>query len=72
MPLINHNDLRNFISQLMQSYGASEDEATLISEHSVEANLVGHDSHGVIQIPTYIDRIQRGHIKPGAEIEVNN
>ena len=47
MPLINHNDLRNFISQLMQSYGASEDEATLISEHSVEANLVGHDSHGV-------------------------
>jgi LDH2 family malate/lactate/ureidoglycolate dehydrogenase len=57
MPFINHNDLRNFITQLMQAYGASEDEALLVSEHTVEANLVGHDSHGVIQIPTYIDRI---------------
>ncbi len=34
--------------------------------HSVEANLAGHDSHGIIQIPTYIDRIQVGHIVPGA------
>jgi LDH2 family malate/lactate/ureidoglycolate dehydrogenase len=72
MPFINHNDLRNFITQLMQAYGASEDEALLVSEHTVEANLVGHDSHGVIQIPTYIDRIQRGHIKPGVKIEVTN
>ena len=45
MPFINHNDLRNFIAQLMQAYGAIEDEALLISAHTVEANLVGHDSH---------------------------
>src|SRR5216684_5860399 len=25
-----------------------------------------HDSHGIIQIPTYIDRMQVGHIVPGA------
>ena len=35
-------------------------------QHSVDANLAGHDSHGIIQIPTYIDRIQVGHIVPGA------
>jgi len=34
--------------------------------HIVAANLVGHDSHGVIQIPTYIERIKVGHIVPGA------
>src|SRR3982074_3210668 len=34
--------------------------------HAVDANLAGHDSHGIIQIPTYIDRIQVGHIVPGA------
>ena len=33
---------------------------------SIDANLAGHDSHGIIQIPTYIDRIQVGHIVPGA------
>src|SRR3984893_1466683 len=35
-------------------------------QQSVDANLAGHDSHGIIQIPTYIDRIQAGHIVPGA------
>ena len=34
--------------------------------HIVNANLAGHDSHGVIQIPTYIERIKVGHIVPGA------
>ena len=34
--------------------------------HSIEANLAGHDSHGIIQIPTYIDRMTVGHIVPGA------
>jgi len=34
--------------------------------HSIEANLAGHDSHGIIQIPTYVDRMTVGHIVPGA------
>jgi uncharacterized oxidoreductase len=34
--------------------------------HIVGANLVGHDSHGIIQVPTYIERIKVGHIVPGA------
>src|SRR6266702_3880740 len=34
--------------------------------HCIDANLAGHDSHGIIQIPTYVDRIQVGHIVPGA------
>jgi uncharacterized oxidoreductase len=34
--------------------------------HCIDANVAGHDSHGIIQIPTYIDRIQVGHIVPGA------
>src|SRR6185503_7801776 len=33
----------------------------------VNANLAGHDSHGIIAIPTYIDRIKAGHIVPGAQ-----
>src|SRR6202011_3966582 len=40
--------------------------AALVMRHIVGANLVGHDSHGVIQIPTYIERIKVGHIVPGA------
>ena len=41
-----------------------------MARHSVAANLAGHDSHGVIMIPTYIGRIDVGDIVPGAPYEI--
>ena len=51
---------------LLIAAGSPPDEAEVVMRHCVDANLAGHDSHGIIQIPTYIDRIQVGHIVPGA------
>ena len=51
---------------MFEAAGTPPAEAELVMRHIVGANLVGHDSHGVIQIPTYIDRIKAGHIVPGA------
>ena len=51
---------------LLQAAGASVEEATTIARYNIGANLAGHDSHGIILIPTYIDRIKVGHIVPGA------
>ena len=70
MPTVSADRLRDIASQLLQGAGASEEEASIISRHSIGANLAGHDSHGIIAIPTYIDRIKRGHIVPGAPFEV--
>src|SRR4030095_11444367 len=53
-------------TELRVAAGAPREEAEIVMRHSVDANLAGHDSHGIIQIPTYIDRIQAGHIVPGA------
>ena len=36
----------------------------------LKANLAGHDSHGVILLPEYVQRIHREHIVPGAPFEV--
>ena len=38
----------------------------------ISANLAGHDSHGIIQIPTYIERVLKGDIIPGAKWEIIN
>lgn len=55
---------------IFQAADASADEAHIVMEHLVGANLAGHDSHGVILIPSYIGRIKRGHIVPGAPFEI--
>jgi uncharacterized oxidoreductase len=50
--------------------GSSADEARLISEHLVEANLVGHDSHGVIRIKKYVDWSKAGQVLPNRHVEL--
>ena len=70
MPTVPADRLQEIARRLLMGAGASEEEAGTISRHSIGANLAGHDSHGIIQIPTYIDRVRAGHIVPGAPYEV--
>ncbi len=70
MPTVMPDRLTTIAAVLLEQAGASEYEASIVARHSIDANLAGHDSHGVIQIPTYIDRVKRGHIVPGAPFEI--
>ena len=66
MPTVHADRLRNIGLALLRAAGASPEEADAVATGCVNANLVGHDSHGIVAIPTYIDRIKAGHIVPGA------
>src|SRR5947209_15562289 len=66
MPIVPADRLTRIGAALLRAAGASEEEAGAVAVGCVNANLAGHDSHGVIAIPTYIDRIKAGHIVPGA------
>ena len=70
MPIISADTLRNTAFKLLQAAGANDEEATIVSRHSIAANLAGHDSHGIIQIPHYIAQIQRGDLVPGAPFKI--
>src|ERR1043166_7116133 len=58
--------LQTIAEALLVAAGAPAEEAERAARHSAGANLAGRDSHGIIQIPTYIERIKVGHIVPGA------
>ena len=66
MPKIAADRLRAIGEALFVANGTSAEEAEIVTRHCVEANLVGHDSHGIIQVPTYIERVKQGHIVSGA------
>ena len=66
MPRVQAEHLTQIGAALLRAAGASEEEARAVAVGCVNANLAGHDSHGIIAIPTYIDRIKAGHIVPGA------
>ena len=70
MPRLQAARIEKIAADLLRGAGAPAEEAAIVAKHSVEANLTGHDSHGIIQIPTYIARIEQGHIVPGAPIDI--
>ena len=58
--------------EIFTKQGTSLDRATFLVETLVEANLAGHDSHGVYYYTRYSDRIKQGYIKPMAEPTIVN
>ena len=70
MPTVPADRLERITRDLLMGAGATEAEAESVADGVIGANLAGHDSHGIIQIPTYIDRIEVGHIVCDAPLDV--
>lgn len=70
MPKVQAERLREIGRALLMANGVPEAEAATVARHVVNANLAGHDSHGVIMLPNYIERVKAGHIVPGAPFTI--
>jgi hydroxycarboxylate dehydrogenase B len=60
--------LKDFTQRVFVACGAPSDDAGLVSEQLVKANLMGYDSHGVIRICQYMRDVRRGAIVTGAPV----
>ena len=67
MPTYSPDKLRAASRQIFVAVGCPEPVARRVGDALVDANLVGHDSHGVIRIPQYVAAIRDGEIVPAAE-----
>jgi uncharacterized oxidoreductase len=64
-PIVVHAaPLKALVESIFTAAGSSAREAALIAAQLVEANLTGHDSHGVGMVPRYIEVVRAGHLKP--------
>lgn len=70
MPTILADPLTQFGAAIFQASGVPKDEASRVALSLVDANLCGHDSHGVIRIVQYVDAIKDGRLKPGAAFTI--
>lgn len=70
MPSIQAKDLTTLVRNIYEAIGIAPDKAAIVATEQVEANLAGHDSHGVLRTMDYVAWIKRGHIVPAAEMEI--
>jgi hydroxycarboxylate dehydrogenase B len=70
MPTFSSNQLFQIAGRVLRGAGVSEAEADMVAAELRDANLVGHDSHGVMRLMQYVDYIEQGYIKPGGTFEI--
>ena len=62
MPVIPVQKLTQFVQAILTAAGVAERKASIAAASLVSANLRGVDSHGVMLVPRYIDKIRAGEI----------
>lgn len=67
---ISEHQLRDVTRRLLQHAGSEAEEAHCVSDHLVNANLKGHDSHGVGMLPHYVQFIAQGIMHPNTPVRL--
>ncbi|MDX1945025.1 MAG: malate/lactate/ureidoglycolate dehydrogenase [Pirellulaceae bacterium] len=62
--------LQNLTTAIFAAAGCAADEAQVVADHLVQANLTGHDSHGVIRAPTYVRWLAEGKVLANQRLKV--
>ena len=67
MPLIAAAELTRFVEAILKAGGAPPHKASIAAASLVGSNLRGVDSHGVLLVPRYIDKLRSGEIDANAD-----
>jgi hydroxycarboxylate dehydrogenase B len=65
-----HRSLIRAIEAIALAGGSEAQEAKLVAENLVIANLTGHDSHGIGMMPRYVEALLEGGLHPNRKVEV--
>jgi uncharacterized oxidoreductase len=65
---VDHLALIRLAFEICSAAGTPDQEARTVAESLVEANLQGHDSHGVGMLPIYVQNIKKGLLQPDAHV----
>ncbi|PPR09076.1 MAG: putative oxidoreductase YbiC [Alphaproteobacteria bacterium MarineAlpha11_Bin1] len=67
---IDADNLKLKIIAIFEAMGSQTQEAVLVANSLVQANLKGHDSHGVGLVATYISHFENGLLTPNTEVRL--
>ncbi len=70
MPTLHYDQLLQLSDFILQGAGVGTEDSLVVATELADANIVGHDSHGVMRLMQYVDFIKDGHVKLGGAFEV--
>ncbi len=64
------DDLHHAMRELVRGFGSHDAEVNAVCDNLIEANLMGHDSHGIGMLPRYANAYLEGSLKPNTHLKV--
>ena len=64
------DDLRELVRDIFVAAGCSREEGERLGKSLVGANLTGHDSHGVVRVPRYLEGLADGSFARDQKVEI--
>ena len=68
--IVDSAGLEKGVAQLFRAHGVPEADARLVANSLVQADLWGHQSHGVLRTSWYIERLRHGVMSPVTAVDV--
>lgn len=62
--------LVDFCQRLFQAAGVPYDEAAVVARSLVAADRSGHESHGVMRVPQYVQALREGKLRAGVGLDI--
>src|SRR5947209_5634357 len=70
VPTFPADRLVRFASQLFEARGVPADEAGVVARSLIDANLCGHDSHGIMRVAQYVKALDDGLMRTGVPLSI--
>jgi uncharacterized oxidoreductase len=70
MVMLKASALQDFVADIFVKAGCSPEEGARVGKYLVAANLTGHDSHGVVRVPRYVQMKNDGLITADQKVAV--
>ena len=61
--------LQSAMRLFVRGFGSHDAEVEAVAANLIEANLTGHDSHGIGMLPRYADAYLEGNLKPNSHVQ---
>ena len=68
---VDNQSLRRIGAAVIRAGGSDDAEAKTVANHLVDANLAGHDSHGIGLLPQYVRHLMAGLIIPNTGVRLD-
>ncbi len=70
MPILTAAAMRRIGQEFFTALGCRPDDARIVTDHLVQSNLYGHESHGLLRMYEYARAVSEGRVDPQGAPEV--